>query len=90
MLTEIETLTTRMDAGFDKSWRKIDSLQQDFNNHLAPCATKFAGIDVRLAVMDALNCVEGVQEKKKLDWGQWGVRLILGLLAAGMIGLWLK
>ena len=90
MPSEIESLSTRIDAGFDKVFDKVEDLRKDFYEHKVPCATEFASIKEKLAIRNAVGCVEDQQEEKERDWGRWAVRMLLGLIAAGVIGLWLK
>ena len=90
MPTEIETLLNKMDIGFDKLYAKFENLHQDFNNHKIPCVEKFASVDKQLGIIAAVDCVEDEQKEKERDWGKWIIRLLLGLLAAGTIGLYFK
>jgi len=47
-------------------------------------------VDKQLGIIAAVDCVEDEQRKKERDWGKWIIRLLLGLLAAGTIGLYFK
>ncbi|MDP2218519.1 MAG: hypothetical protein Q8J68_14675 [Methanolobus sp.] len=90
MPNEFEVLTQKVDAGFERLGNKIEDLRQDFGNHKLPCLEKFADYEKRFAVIAAVNCAESKQEEKKRDWGKWFIRLILALIATGVVGLWFR
>ena len=89
MADEFVTLMIQMNAGFDKVFDKVDKLKDEFADHKVPCAEKFADIDKKLSMKEAVNCEREGQEKEKRDWGKWYIRLILGALTLAVIAnLW--
>lgn len=94
MPSEFETLMIKMDEGFDKVYgkvddvrEKIDDLRDDHVRHMPICKDKFAEIDKKLAVKDAVNEERKVQEAEKRDWGKWFMRLTVGTIAIGALAL---
>ncbi len=89
MPSEFETLMLEMNKGFDKVYDKVDGIRTDFSNHIPVCLDKFADINLRLSVRNAVNGEKQAQEEIKRDWGQWFVRLTMGSIAVGaLVLLW--
>lgn len=80
---DLNILTARMDAGFEKIWQKLDEMQKDFAAHRIICIDKFAGIDSRFAVSDAVGCIKQKEEREKLDLWKWIIRGTTGIIALG-------
>jgi hypothetical protein len=87
MPTEFETLLVKMDAGFDKISEKVDGIREDFTNHIPICMDKFAKLDLKVSVRDAVNGVQKEYIKEKKDWGIWFVRGTLGVIFLGALTL---
>ena len=85
---EIIILTNKVDTGFKEMGDRLGALHLEYLTHQTICMKRFAGIDSKFAVLDAVGCIRQQQQREKLDLWKWigrGTTSIIALGAATLI-----
>src|SRR3972149_1521746 len=81
--SDIQMLTGRIDDGFEKVYKKIDDLRQDFSNHRLPCVEKFAILEMK----SKLPSMDDDNKEYKIDYWKYVIRPAIVVMSGEVMGI---
>jgi len=81
--SDIQMLTGRIDDGFEKVYKKIDDLRQDFSNHRLPCVEKFAILEMK----SKLPSMDDDDKESARDYWKYVIRTAIVVMTGGVMAM---